>query len=338
MGSFIVAELSANHGNSIDIVKESIVKAKKIGCDAIKLQTFRPEDITLDCDNEYFQINNGTLWDGTTLFNLYKSTYLPWEWHEEIFAYAKEIGIILFSTPFDEKAVELLEKCNNPIYKIASFEINDLNLIYKAAECGKPMIISTGIATEDEIRDAIAVCREANNNDITLLQCTSEYPARIEDANLATMVDMKKRFGVKVGLSDHTYGSIVASTAVALGASVVEKHFTLNKKIGGADALFSLDATEFAKLVEDIRMVEKSIGKVSYEISERKEKSRKFARSLFVVENVKRGDKVTAENVRSIRPGDGIKPKYLNELIGKRFTKDICKGTPLSFEFVEDVE
>ena len=336
MSVFIVAELSANHGNNIDIVKKSIVKAREIGCDAIKIQTFRPDQITLDCDNEYFRIDNGTLWDGTTLYNLYKGTYLPWEWHEEIFDYAKKIGITLFSTPFDESAIELLEKCNNPIYKIASFEITDLNLIRKAAECGKPMVISTGIATEEEIIDAISVCKEANNFDITLLQCTSEYPARIEDANLATMVDMKDRFGVKIGLSDHTHGSIVASTAVALGACLVEKHFTIDKRIGGPDEAFSLDAIEFSKLVEEIRAVEKCIGKISYDMNEKKEKNRKFARSLFVVQDVKKGDFISRENVRSIRPGDGIAPKYLDSIIGKRFVTDICRGTPLSLKHVEE--
>lgn len=337
MATFIVAELSANHGGSLDIVKQSILKAKEIGCDAMKIQTFRPETITLDCDNSYFQIRQGTLWDGETLFNLYQSTYLPWEWHKEIFEYAKEKGIILFSTPFDNDAIELLEECNNPIYKIASFEITDVNLIKRAAECGKPIVISTGIATEEEIKEAVDACRQVGNNDITLLQCTSEYPARIEDANLATMVDMGNRFGVKVGISDHSLGSEVASTAVAMGACMVEKHFTLNKTIGGADAEFSLDAEAFAKLVEDIRTVEKIMGKVTYELNEKKLKSRKFARSLFVTENVCDGDEITLENVKSIRPNDGLAPKHLEAIIGKRFNKKLERGTPLSLDDIEGV-
>ena len=335
MKSFIVAELSANHGHDIEIAKKSILKAKEIGCDAIKIQTFRPDTITIDCDNEYFQINHGTLWDGTTLFHLYEGTYLPWEWHEELYAFARNVGMILFSTPFDEEAIDLLEKCNNPIYKIASFEITDVNLIKKAAECGKPMVISTGIATQNEIADAIDVCRKAGNEDITLLQCTSEYPARIEDANLATMVDMGEKYGVKYGVSDHSLGSVVATTAVAMGACIVEKHFTMDKAIGGADASFSLDASEFADLVQSIRTVEKCIGHVSYELTEKKKNSRKFSRSLFVTENVVAGEIITKENVRSIRPADGISPKYLNEIVGKKFSKDVSRGTPMSWDYVE---
>lgn len=335
MKTFIVAELSANHGNDIEIVKKSLIKAKNIGCDAMKIQTFKPEYITLDCEEDYFKINNNTIWDGNTLYNLYKSTYLPWEWHDELYDFANKIGMILFSSPFDEKAVELLERNNNPIYKIASFEITDTNLIEKVAKCGKPVFISTGIASENEIEEAVDVCRKAGNNDITLLQCTSDYPAKHEDANLATMVDMKKRYGVKVGVSDHSIDNVIATTAVAMGASVVEKHFTLDKTIGGADASFSLDAIEFEKLVYDIRTVEKCIGTVSYELTEKKIRNRKFSRSLFVIKNVKAGDIISDENVRSIRPGDGISPKYLHKIMGKKFLLDVKKGTPLTFDFFE---
>lgn len=335
MGAFIVAELSANHGNDINIIKKSIETAKEIGCDALKIQTYRPDTITVDCDNEFFQIKNGTLWDGETLYSLYGKAFLPWEWHMEIFSYANMIGMPVFSTPFDDSAIELLEECGNPIYKIASFEITDINLIRRAALCGKPMVISTGIATEQEIEDAVKTCRDAGNNDITLLQCTSEYPAKLEDANLATMVDMKEKFGVKVGISDHTNGSIASCTAVAMGACFVEKHFILDKDIGGVDAAFSLDAAEFAELVKDIRNVEKCIGKATYELSEKKKNSRKFARSLFVVKDVVAGEIVSKDNIKSIRPGDGIAPKYLNEIIGKKFNHNINKGTPLSFEDIE---
>ena len=223
----MVAEISANHGNQIEIVKKSIQKAKEIGCDAVKIQTYTPDTITLDCDNEYFQIDTGTIWDGTTLHKLYQEAYLPWEWHPELFDYARNIGIILFSTPFDFTAVDLLEECGNPIYKIASFEITDVPLIKYAASKGKPMVISTGIGTEEEIREAVEACRVVGNEDICLLKCTSQYPARIEDANLATMVDMKERFGTKVGLSDHTMGDSVALAAAALGAELIEKHFIL---------------------------------------------------------------------------------------------------------------
>lgn len=331
----MVAEISANHGNDINIVKRTIAKAKEIGCDAVKLQTYTPDTITLDCDNAYFQINNGTIWDGTTLYKLYQEAYTPWEWHEELFDFARENEIELFSTPFDCTAVDLLEKCGNPIYKIASFEITDIPLIEYAALKGKPMIISTGIATEDEMREAIEACHKANNYDVTLLKCTSQYPAKLEDANLNTMVDMKDRFHVKVGLSDHTQDNVVAITAVALGAEVIEKHFILDRSIGGPDASFSIEPDEFAILIQQIRKVEKALGSVSYDLDEKKKNNRKYARSLFVVENVKKGDLVTKDNVRSIRPSDGLAPKELKNIIGKRFVRDIERGTPLSNRLID---
>lgn len=330
----IIAEISANHGHDIEIVKQSIKKAKEIGCDAAKIQSYTPDTITLDCDNEYFQINTGTIWDGTTLYKLYSEAYMPWEWHEELFEYAKSIDFTLFSTPFDKTAVDLLEKCGNPIYKIASFEITDIPLIKYAASFGKPMIISTGIATEEEIRDAVEACREAGNNDICLLKCTSEYPAKIEDANLNTMKDMAERFDCNAGLSDHTIGDEVAVVAASMGAKVIEKHFILDKEIGGPDASFSMTPDEFAAMIEKVRIVEKIRGEVNYEISEKKQKSRKYARSLFVVKDVKAGDVVTEENVRSIRPSDGMAPKYYDEIIGRRFSADVCKGTPLKIEMI----
>ncbi len=338
MSTFVVAELSANHGNDINIVKQSIKKAKEIGCDAMKIQTFRPESITIDCDKEYFRLNSGTIWDGETLYNLYTGTYLPWEWHEEIFEYARSIDMMLFSSPFDCAAVDLLEKCGNPIYKIASYEITDLNLIRYAAKTGKPIVMSTGIATEEEIQRAVDTCRAANNNDITLLQCTSEYPAKIEDANLATMVDMQKKFGVKVGVSDHSLENVVVTTGVAMGATMIEKHFTLDRSIGGADASFSLDVEQFTKLVQDIRKVEKVMGKVDYSLTPKRQKNRLYARSLFVVKDVAKGDTITEENVRSIRPANGLSPMYYDDVMGKKFVQDVTMGTPLSFDIIEEFD
>lgn len=336
--TLIVAELSANHGRSINILKKSIQKAKDIGCDAVKIQTYTPDTITMDCDNEYFQIKDGTIWDGMTLYKLYQQAYTPWEWHKDIFEYARGIGITLFSTPFDKTAVALLEECGNPYYKIASFEINDIPLIEYAATCGKPMIISTGIATEEEIGNAVDACIRKGNEDICLLKCTSQYPAEIEDANLMTMVDMGKRFGTKIGLSDHTEGYSVALTAAVMGASIIEKHFIIDKSISGPDSSFSMEPFEFEEMIQKIRECEKSIGKITYEIDEKKAKSRRFARSLFVVKDVKMGEEITEENIKSIRPSEGIEPKYYYDIIGKRFSYDIKRGTPLKFDMVDGFE
>ncbi|MBR0308441.1 MAG: pseudaminic acid synthase [Mogibacterium sp.] len=326
----IVAEISANHGHDIEVVKRSILKAKEMGCDAAKIQSYTPDTITLDCDNEYFQIDTGTIWDGTTLYKLYSEAFMPWEWHEELFDYARSIDFTLFSTPFDKTAVDLLEKCGNPVYKIASFEITDIPLIKYAARSGKPMIISTGIATEEEIRDAVEACHQEGNYDVCLLKCTSEYPARIEDANLDTMQDMAERFGCKTGLSDHTTGDEVAVVAASMGAAVVEKHFILDKAIGGPDASFSMTPEEFGEMVRKIRLVEKIRGKVTYELTEKKINSRKYARSLFVAKDVKAGDVITEENVRSVRPSNGMAPKYFETILGKLFKHDSKKGTPLT--------
>ena len=333
----IIAEISANHGHDIEIVKKSLRKAKEMGCDAVKIQTYTPDTITLDCDNEYFKIDTGTIWDGTTLYKLYSEAYMPWEWHEELFQYARALGVILFSTPFDKTAVDLLQRCGNPIYKIASFEITDIPLIRYAASTGKPMIISTGIATEEELSDAIEACYSVGNKDVCLLKCTSEYPARLEDANLLTMLDMKERFGCKVGLSDHTTGDEVAVVAAAMGASVIEKHFILDREIGGPDASFSMIPEEFAQMVQRVRLVENIRGKVTYEMTEKKKNSRKYARSLFVVKDVNAGDPVTEDNVRSIRPSDGLPPKYYYEVLGRIFKEDIKAGTPMSWDLLEEI-
>jgi pseudaminic acid synthase len=328
--SFIVAELFANHNHSLDLALRTIKAAKEAGADVVKLQTYTPDTMTINCDNEYFQIKQGTLWDGMTLYELYKQAYTPWEWHKELFEYAHSIGIEIFSIPFDRTAVDFLETLNNPIYKIASFEITDIPLIEYTASTMKPMVISTGIATMSEISDAVEVCRKAGNNDITLLKCTSAYPAPLEESNLLTIPDMKEKFRVKAGLSDHTMGAIFAVTAIALGAEMIEKHFILNREIGGPDAAFSMEPDELSQMVEQIHMVEKALGTVSYELSDKMKVNRKFSRSLFAVKDIKKGDVFTEDNVRSIRPGDGISPKFLKKIMGRRAAKCISCGMPLS--------
>ena len=332
---FIIAELSANHNGDLDVAIETIRAAKKTGADAIKLQTYTPDTLTIDCDNKHFKIEGGTLWDGKTLYELYGEAYTPWEWHKRLFEVAKEEGLICFSSPFDFTAVDFLEELNVPAYKIASFEIQDIPLIEYAASKGKPIIMSTGIAEEADIQLAVDTCRKVGNNDIILLKCTSSYPAPLELANLKTIPDLKKRFGVEVGFSDHTYGSLAPTVATALGATVIEKHFILDKSIGGPDADFSLDVEEFTDLVNKVRDTEKLLGKVSYEISEKVKNNRKFARSLFVVEDVQHGDTITEENVRSIRPGYGLHPKHYKDILGKKFTRNINKGEPLTLEIIE---
>lgn len=330
---FIIAEISANHGNSIQIVKDSILKAKEIGADAVKIQTYTADTITLDVDNEYFVINDDkSLWNKKKLYDLYEEGSIDWKWHTELYEYANEVGITLFSTPFDFTAVDLLEECNNPIYKIASFEITDIPLIKYAASKQKPMIISTGIASMSEIQDAIDACYSVGNNDVTILKCTSEYPSRIEDANLIMIEDMKNKFNVKVGLSDHTIGCLAPIVAVSLGATVIEKHFILDRSIGGPDASFSMDTIEFKEMVDQIRMVEKSIGKVDYDTVLTK-KSRGFRRSLFISADVNKGDLISSENIKSVRPGDGLEPKYYEEILNKKFNDNYKKGTPLKKDF-----
>jgi pseudaminic acid synthase len=331
---FIIAELSANHNGDLNIAIETIRAAKRTGADAIKLQTYTPDTLTIDCDNKHFKIDGGTLWDGKTLYELYGEAYTPWEWHKELFKIAKDEGLVCFSSPFDFSAVDFLEELNVPAYKIASFEIQDIPLIEYAASKGKPMIMSTGIAEEEDIRLAVDACRKVGNSNIILLKCTSSYPAPLELANLNTIPDLKDRFDVEVGFSDHTYGWLAPTVATTLGAKVIEKHFILDKSIGGPDADFSLDVAEFTELVKKIRDTEKLLGKVSYEISEKVKKNKKFARSLFVVKDVKEGEFVTPENVRSIRPGYGMHPKHYNNILGKLFTSDIERGTPLKLDHI----
>ena len=329
---FIIAELSANHGGNIETALQTVRAAKRTGADAIKLQTYTADTITLDSDKEDFIIKGGTLWDNKRLYDLYNDAYLPWEWHEEIFRVAKEEGLVCFSSPFDKTAVDFLENLGNPIYKIASFEITDIPLIEYVASKGKPIIISTGIAEYEDIELAVKTCRDAGNNDITLLKCTSSYPAPVEEANLIMMQQFAKDFGVKVGLSDHTLGTTVPVVATALGASVIEKHFILDKSIGGPDASFSLDEQEFTEMVMAVRNAEKAIGVIDYHLTDKQIKGRDFSRSLYVVKDIKEGEVITEEHVRSVRPGFGLHPKHYNDILGKHINKDLQVGDRLSLK------
>ncbi|AEA34599.1 pseudaminic acid synthase [Hippea maritima] len=333
--TFIVAELSANHRQDIELAKDTIYAMKESGADAVKLQTYTPDTITIDCNNEYFQIKQGTLWDGKTLYELYREAYTPWEWHYELKELAEKLGLVFFSTPFDKTAVDFLEKLDVPAYKIASFEITDIPLIEYAASKGKPMIISTGIATLCDIQEAVNACKRVGNDQIILLKCTSAYPTPLEDVNLKTIPNMAETFGCIVGLSDHTLGISVPVAAVALGARVIEKHFILSKDIETPDRDFSLTPEEFKAMVKSVREVEKALGKVFYELTDKMKKGREFSRSLFVVKDVKRGEIFNEDNVKSIRPGYGLNPKFLKDILGKKARKDIKKGTPLQWDLIE---
>ncbi len=334
-GVFIIAELSANHGGSIDLAVDTIRAAKSAGADAIKLQTYTPDTITIDVKKDDFKISHGTLWDEKYLHALYHEAYTPWEWHEKLFEVAKEEGLICFSSPFDHTAVDFLEGFHVPAYKIASFEITDIPLIRKVAALGKPIIISTGIATLEDIELAIDTCHKAGNRDIVLLKCTSSYPAPIEEANLSMIADFQRRFGVVPGLSDHTLGITVPTVSVALGAQVIEKHFILDKSIGGPDADFSLDLNEFKQMVTAVREAQEAVGEINYEVNPRKEKSRIFSRSLYVVKDIAAGETITEENVRSIRPGYGAHPKHLDEAIGKKALKAMERGDRFLMENID---
>ncbi|MBR2166982.1 MAG: pseudaminic acid synthase [Paludibacteraceae bacterium] len=334
-GVYIVAELSANHGHKLENALASVRAAKAAGADAIKIQTYTADTITLDCDAQDFQVKSGTIWDGVTLHQLYEQAYTPWEWHKAIFDEAKRIGIDCFSTPFDKTAVDFLNELGNPIYKIASFEITDIPLIEYAASKHKPMVISTGIATPDDIQAALNACRKVGNDDITLLHCVSSYPAPLESVHLRTMMDMAERYGVRVGLSDHTMGSDVAIAAVAMGATMIEKHFILDRAIGGPDASFSMEPNDFAAMVHSIRNVEKALGTVTYKLDPSAIKGREFARSLYVAQPIKAGEVITEENVRSVRPGYSLHPRYLPQIIGKRIKADKKIGDRLSLSDFE---
>lgn len=333
---FIVAEMSANHNGSKEIALETVHAAKRAGADAIKIQTYTADTITLDSDKPDFQIKQGTLWDGQTMHQLYQKAYTPWEWHKEIFDEAKKLGLVCFSTPFDNSAVDLLESLENPIYKIASFEITDVNLIEYCARKMKPMVISTGIATEDDIELAVQTCRKVGNNDITLLKCTSAYPAPVEKSNLCMIKDMAEKFDVKTGLSDHTLGSFAPILSVALGGIMIEKHFIIDRSIGGEDCSFSMDEKEFAHMVTEVRLAEQAIGQVTYELDPLVLPEREFGRSLYVAKDVKAGDIITVSNVRSVRPIFGLHPKFLSKIIGKKFAKDVEKGERMSLDLVQE--
>jgi pseudaminic acid synthase len=328
---WIIAELSANHNQDYDQAVQLIRAAKEAGADAIKLQTYTPDTITIDCDNEYFRIGKGTIWEGKNLYKLYQEAYTPWGWQTKLKEIANDLGMDLFSTPFDKTAVDFLQKIDMPAYKIASFELVDIPLIQYVAKTGKPIIMSTGMATLAEIDEAVTAAREGGCTDLALLKCTSTYPADPGETNLRTIPHMAEAFGVPVGLSDHTLGIAVPVAAVALGACIVEKHFTLSRSIPGPDSAFSLEPQEFKDMVDAIRTTGKALGEVQYKVTEREAASRVFRRSLFIVKDIKAGDELTEDNIHSIRPGYGLPPKYLEQVLGMRVTKDINRGTPVNW-------
>lgn len=330
---FIIAELSANHNGSIDTALETIRAAKRAGADCIKLQTFTADTITIDSKNDDFRIG-GTIWDGKYLYDLYKEAYTPWEWHEKLFKVAEEEGLLCFSSPFDPSSVDLLENLNTPAYKIASLEITDIPLIELVASKGKPVIISTGIATSEDIELALDACRRMGNNDIALLKCTTSYPAPIEEANMSMVKDLADRYEVMAGLSDHTMGNIVPIVATCFGAKIIEKHFILDRSIGGPDASFSMNEVEFSSMVKAVREAEISIGKVDYTLTEKQVQGRVFSRSLYISDDIKKGETFTSENIRSVRPGFGLHPKNYQFVIGKKAIKDLSKGTAMNIQFI----
>ncbi|MBQ4068861.1 MAG: pseudaminic acid synthase [Lachnospiraceae bacterium] len=333
--AFIIAEMSANHMMDFDRAVKIIEAAKEAGADAIKLQTYTPDTITIDCDNEYFQITQGTIWDGTTLHKLYQTAFTPWEWQPKLKKIAEENGLICFSSPFDLTAIDFMEEMDMPVYKVASFEINDIPFIRKIARLHKPIIMSTGIAYPDDIELALKVCKEEGNEDVILLKCTSAYPSPYEDINLKLIPDIAQRYNVIAGLSDHTMGNAVAVGSISLGAKVIEKHLTLSREDGGPDGAFSMEPHEFREMVDNIRIVEKALGSATYELTHKQIKSREHSRSLFVVKDMKAGELISHENVRSIRPGFGMHTKHYEEILGKRVNRDLVKGTPMNFEYIE---
>jgi N-acetylneuraminate synthase len=330
---YVVAEMSANHRQDFGQAVKIIEAAKQAGADAVKLQTYTPDTLTIDCDNEYFRIK-GTIWEGRNLYDLYGEAYTPWDWQPKLKEIAEGLGLDLFSTPFDSTAVDFLEQMGVPAHKIASFELVDLLLIRKVAATGKPMIMSTGMATLEEIGEAVAAAREAGCRDLALLKCTSAYPAPPDEMNLRTIPDLAERFDVPVGLSDHTLGIAVPVAAVALDACIIEKHFTLSRDVPGPDSAFSLEPEEFKAMVGAVRDAEKALGSISYDLTEHEKASRVFRRSLFVVKDMKAGDTFTEENIRSIRPGHGLHTRHLNNVLGKRASRNIKRGDPLLWDSI----
>jgi pseudaminic acid synthase len=333
--TYVIAELSANHNQKFDQAVKIVAAAKDAGADAVKLQTYTADTITIQSDKEYFRVGGGTIWDGHSLHDLYSEAYTPWEWQPRLKQVANDLGLDLFSTPFDATAVDFLEEMNVPAHKVASFEIVDIPLIQKIARTGKPMIISTGMATLEEIDEAVKAARAAGATQIALLKCTSAYPAEPEEMNLRTIPELSRRFGVPAGLSDHTMGVAVPVAAVALGACIIEKHLTLSRSEPGPDSAFSLEPHEFKAMVDSVRVAEKALGEVRFGCSPKEASSKAFRRSLFVVRDVKRGEPFTAENLRSIRPGHGLHTRHMSEVLGQRARQDIERGTPLSWDLVE---
>lgn len=331
--AYLIAEMSANHAGSLAQAKEIVHAAKESGADCIKIQTYTPDTITIDCQNEYFRIQSG-IWAGESLYRLYGKAYMPWEWQPQLKEEAKKVGIDFFSTPFDRTAVDFLEETGVEFYKIASFELVDLPLIAYVAAKGKPIILSTGMASLCEIAEAVQTIHRQGNQQLVLLRCASAYPAITDEMNLKTMQHMASVFQLPVGLSDHSLGSVAAVTAVALGAKVIEKHFCLSREAGGEDASFSMEPKEFAAMVTDIRQAERAIGKVCYGVSRQEAENRQFRRSIFSVKAIKKGEKLTEDNVRVIRPGDGLAPKYYTQVLGQSALRDIPLGTPIHFEMI----
>jgi pseudaminic acid synthase len=332
---FIIAELSANHRQNLEVALRTIDAAADAGADAVKLQTYTPDTMTVDADSPHFHIDQGTIWDGRRLYDLYREAYMPWEWHEDLRDHAIDRGLVCFSSVFDSSSVRLMEELDTPAYKIASFEITDIPLIREVARTNKPVILSTGVADIGDIELALKALRQEGNEQVALLKCVSTYPTVHREMNLRTLSDMRERFGTVVGLSDHSMDNVPVVASIALGASIIEKHIILDRALGGPDAAFSLDAEAFAGMVRDARAAEAALGEAQYELSQRARRSREHARSLFVVEAVSAGDPVTALNVRSIRPSGGLHPKHLPDVIGRRFREAAPRGTPLDWRLLE---
>ena len=332
--AYIIAEMSANHSGSIERAKEIIREAKRCGADCVKIQTYTPDTLTIDCHNRYFQVENGT-WEGENLYSLYGKAYTPWEWQKELKEEADRVGIDFFSTPFDRSSVDFLEEIGMEFYKIASFEMIDLPLLKYVASKGKPIIMSTGMGSLEEIKEAVEAVYETGNTQLALLKCSSAYPAISDDMHLRTIVDMKERFHMPIGLSDHSMGHLGAATAVAMGANIIEKHFCISREIENPDASFSMNPAEFKEMVDTIRQVEKAKGQVYYGVSSQEESSLVFRRSVFTIADIKKGERFTEENTRIIRPGYGVKPKYLTDILGMKAAEDIERGTPVQFDLME---
>lgn len=332
--AYIIAEMSANHLMSFERAKDIIYRLKDSGADAVKLQTYTADTITIDCNNPEFQIHGG-LWDGETLYTLYQKAYTPWEWQQELVKYANSLGLSCFSSPFDLTAVDFMNRIGMPAFKVASYEINDIPMLRKIARIGKPIIISTGTAYLEDIERALRICKEEGNEQVVLLKCTSAYPCPYEDMNLNVIPLMRKTFDCMVGLSDHTLGSEVTLGAIALGAKVIEKHVTIKREDGGPDAAFSMEIEEFTAMVRQIRNLEKALGKATFELTDKQKEARGGTRSLYIVKDLKKGEVLTEDNVRSIRPGKGLHTMYYDQILGRTVKQDTKKGTPLSWNMIE---